>query len=179
MRLTAAPTDGYAGQFQDKKNPDQTLNFYRTGDHLTVETERRPPTELKTLSPTEFTDADSSISAWFTLGADGKATAVRTSKAADAAIYAHVGEAVKRELKPYVRSEAMVPMRDGVKLHVVIVRPTWISAGIPILLERTPYGVDKESASSVYTRRPELAHAGYIFVFEDIRGRYKSKGASR
>ena len=66
VRLTAAQLDGYAGQFQDKKNPDQTLNFYRTGDHLTVETERRPPTELKTLSATEFTDADSSISAWFT-----------------------------------------------------------------------------------------------------------------
>jgi putative CocE/NonD family hydrolase len=177
VRLTAAQLDGYAGQFQDKKNPDQTLNFYRTGDHLTVETERRPPTELKALSATEFTDADSSISAWFTLGADGRATAVRTAKAADAAVYARVGEPVKHEFKPYVRSEAMVPMRDGVKLHVVIVRPTWISAAIPILLERTPYGVDKESASSVYTRRPELAHAGYIFVFEDIRGRYKSEGS--
>ena len=92
-------------------------------------------------------------------------------------MYARVGEPVKHEFKPYVRSEAMVPMRDGVKLHVVIVRPTWISAAIPILLERTPYGVDKESASSVYTRRPELAHAGYIFVFGDIRGRYKSEGS--
>ena len=130
VRLTAAQLDGYAGQFQDKKNPDQTLNFYRTGDHLTVETERRPPTELKTLSATEFTDADSSISALFSLGADGRATAVKTSKAADAAVYVRVGEPVKHEFKPYVRSEAMVPMRDGVKLHVVIVRPTWISAAI-------------------------------------------------
>jgi uncharacterized protein len=85
----------------------------------------------------------------------------------------------KSESKEFTRSEAMVPMRDGVKLHVVILRPTGSeSAGepVPFLMERTPYGVDNNSSKSVNTSKPELATSGYIFVFGDIRGRYKSEG---
>jgi putative CocE/NonD family hydrolase len=43
-------------------------------------------------------------------------------------------------------------------------------------MERTPYGVDGSSQASVNRSKPELAASGYIFVFEDIRGRYKSEG---
>ena len=50
----------------------------------------------------------------------------------------------------YVRSEVMIPMRDGVKLHTVILRPVGSEKGgeaLPFLMTRTPYGVDG------YTRR--------------------------
>jgi putative CocE/NonD family hydrolase len=82
------------------------------------------------------------------------------------------------EAAPYVRTEAMIPMRDGVKLHAVIVRPAGSETGepLPFLMERTPYGVDGYSPASVNRSKPELAASGYIFVFEDIRGRYKSEG---
>lgn len=85
----------------------------------------------------------------------------------------------KAESKEYTRSEAMIPMRDGVKLHVVILRPVGSeSAGepLPFLMERTPYGVDNSSSKSVNATKPELAASGYIFVFGDIRGRYGSEG---
>jgi putative CocE/NonD family hydrolase len=74
----------------------------------------------------------------------------------------------------YVRSEAMIPARDGVKLHAVILRPTGSESGepLPFLMERTPYGVDGYAAAAI----PKLAKSGYIFVFEDIRGRYGSEG---
>src|SRR3984885_10324713 len=81
--------------------------------------------------------------------------------------------------KEYSRSEAMIPMRDGVKLHVVILRPVGSeSAGesIPFLMERTPYGTDGSSSKGVNASKPELASSGYIFVFGDIRGRYESEG---
>jgi putative CocE/NonD family hydrolase len=81
--------------------------------------------------------------------------------------------------KEYVRTEAMVPMRDGAKLHVVILRPAGSeNAGesLPFLMERTPYGVDNNSSRSVNISKPELAASGYIFVYGDIRGRYKSEG---
>src|SRR5579862_6295821 len=81
----------------------------------------------------------------------------------------------KAATKEYTRSEAMVPMRDGVKLHVVILRPLGSeSAGepLPFLMERTPYGVDRNSSKTVNMSKPELAASGYIFVFGDIRGRY-------
>ena len=80
----------------------------------------------------------------------------------------------------YVRSEAMIPMRDGVKLHAVIVRPAGSDAdgvtALPFLMERTPYGVDGYTPRSVPGSKPALAASGYIFVYEDIRGRYGSEG---
>jgi hypothetical protein len=85
----------------------------------------------------------------------------------------------RAESKEYTRSEAMVPMRDGVKLHVVILRPVGSeSTGdpLPFLMERTPYGTDNASSRSVNISKPELAASGYIFVFCDIRGRYQSEG---
>ena len=54
--------------------------------------------------------------------------------------------------------------------------PADISVPLPILLTRTPYGVDGTTRRSFFADRPELAHDGYIYVAEDIRGRYKSEG---
>src|SRR5580704_12508935 len=87
--------------------------------------------------------------------------------------------AQRAEQKEYTRTEAMVPMRDGVKLHVAILRPVGSeSAGepLPFLMERTPYGTENDSSRSVNISKPELAASGYIFVFCDIRGRYQSEG---
>jgi len=69
-------------------------------------------------------------------------------------------------------------MRDGVRLHAEILRPAHIEPGesLPFLLARTPYGVDDFDSESVNQDKPELAASGYIFVYEDIRGRYKSEG---
>ena len=81
--------------------------------------------------------------------------------------------------KEYTRTEAMVPMRDGVKLHVVILRPKHsenTGEPLPFLIERTPYGIDTRTSASVNKNKPELAASGYIFVFGDIRGRYESEG---
>jgi putative CocE/NonD family hydrolase len=81
--------------------------------------------------------------------------------------------------KEYTRTEAMVPMRDGVKLHVVILRPAGSESGgqpLPFLMQRTPYGTDNSSSKGVNAGKPELAASGYIFVFGDIRGRYESEG---
>ena len=83
-------------------------------------------------------------------------------------------------LQAYTRQEAMLPMRDGVRLHAVILRPADLSdapaADLPFLLVRTPYGVDEYDSESVNRDKPELAASGYIFVYEDIRGRYQSEG---
>ena len=80
---------------------------------------------------------------------------------------------------PYVKSEAMVPVRDGAKLHVVMLRPGGsekIGEKLPFLMQRTPYGADQVTSQGLYERKPELMDSGYIFVFADIRGRYESEG---
>ena len=78
--------------------------------------------------------------------------------------------------RPYERTEAMIPMRDGVKLHAVILRPAGGGEALPFLMERTPYGVDHYTSKTVNQGKAELAQSGYIFVYEDIRGRYGSEG---
>jgi putative CocE/NonD family hydrolase len=80
--------------------------------------------------------------------------------------------------RAYTRQEAMIPMRDGIRLHAVILRPAGVPAGetLPFLMYRTPYGVEDFDADSVNQDKPELAASGYIFVYEDIRGRYQSEG---
>jgi putative CocE/NonD family hydrolase len=81
------------------------------------------------------------------------------------------------------RREVMIPMRDGVKLHTVIVRRKGLTSA-PIILTRTPYGADKPTsqahspyASMVMPSADEsLLDAGYIRVYQDVRGRYDSEG---
>ena len=104
------------------------------------------------------------------------------SKPTDAAAEqkARLAEALKNYHGPeYERSEVMIPARDGVLLHTVILRPVdsdKSGAALPFLMTRTPYGVDGASDVAVKLGKQELAISGYIFVFQDIRGRYKSGG---
>lgn len=82
----------------------------------------------------------------------------------------------------YERREVMIPMRDGVKLHTVIIIPKNAKA-LPILLERTPYNADSfaddakpQMRDAVRMANREWADDGYIIVCQDIRGKYGSEG---
>ncbi|MGC2249245.1 MAG: CocE/NonD family hydrolase [Acidobacteriaceae bacterium] len=82
--------------------------------------------------------------------------------------------------------EFMVPMRDGIRLQTVVISRKDQTKPLPILLTRTPYGVptqqdfDKAAAKNgadwVPTNWKELAADGYIFVMQNLRGRFKSEG---
>jgi putative CocE/NonD family hydrolase len=76
------------------------------------------------------------------------------------------------------KREVMIPMRDGVKLHTEIYAPRDAKEALPIFLERTPYGIaamDRGYSPKLYTYEHMFAD-GYVFVFQDIRGRYGSEG---
>ena len=86
----------------------------------------------------------------------------------------------------YVRREVMIPMRDGVKLHTVILVPRG-AKGAPILLTRTPYEADELTTRAHsshlgpslwgYDNATEvIVEGGYIRVVQDIRGKYGSEG---
>ena len=76
----------------------------------------------------------------------------------------------------YIRREALIPMRDGVKLNTVIYSPQKVQAPLPFLFTRTPYGVSDTPSPNKSDYILDMAMEGYIFVFQDIRGRYKSEG---
>ena len=76
----------------------------------------------------------------------------------------------------FTRQEVMIPMRDGVRLQTVILTPTERRGPLPILVTRTPYGVPAEAPSTMPTRWKELAQDGYVMVYQNLRGRFKSEG---
>ena len=95
----------------------------------------------------------------------------------------------QRELAEYIRDkytkrEAMVPMRDGVKLFTSIYEPKNKAQKYPMLLQRTPYtvapyGKDKDGKEQFKTSlgpNALFAREGYIFVYQDVRGRWMSEG---
>jgi putative CocE/NonD family hydrolase len=73
----------------------------------------------------------------------------------------------------------MIPMRDGVKLHVVILRPAGSEKSgepLPFLMERTPYGVDGETSNGVNASKPELARVDTSSCMAIFAGGMKSEG---
>jgi putative CocE/NonD family hydrolase len=91
--------------------------------------------------------------------------------------------AQKESIDSYKKTSAMIPMRDGIKLFTVILIPVGALHPSPVLLQRTPYGaglsdlpddtiISMTKSSAMYS----MAVEGYIFVFQDIRGKYKSQG---
>src|SRR5580658_6942363 len=79
----------------------------------------------------------------------------------------------------YTKYEYRIPMRDGVHLFTSIYVPKDSSKTFPFLIDRTPYSVAPYGVDQ-YRRTlgpaPEFDKAGYIFVFQDVRGRYMSEG---
>ena len=72
-------------------------------------------------------------------------------------------------------TEVMIPMRDGVKLHTTIFVPRGPHPSLPFIFTRTPYGI-AHAAGTLRGYYRALADDGYMFVFQDIRGRYTSEG---
>ena len=84
----------------------------------------------------------------------------------------------------YSKREVMIPMRDGVKLFTSIYEPKDASQKYPIMFDRTPYtvapyGKDKDGKDQFKRSlgpNELFAKEGYIFVYQDVRGRWKSEG---
>jgi putative CocE/NonD family hydrolase len=79
--------------------------------------------------------------------------------------------------KDFEKTEKLITMRDGAKLYTEIYTPRNQTGGaLPIILMRTPYGVTGWFERSTAGFLKELIDDQYIFVFQDIRGRFKSEG---
>ena len=91
---------------------------------------------------------------------------------------------VKQQLLDYRRRELEIPMRDGKKLHTVLLIPNGVTSA-PILLDRTPYNANKRTTAKtggavlsdlLNAAGGDYAAAGYIIAIQDVRGKYKSQG---
>ncbi|MFC1608010.1 CocE/NonD family hydrolase [Candidatus Latescibacterota bacterium] len=79
----------------------------------------------------------------------------------------------------YTKFEYRIPMRDGVKLFTAVYIPNDASKEYPVLMLRTPYSVGPYDADRYKTRlgpSEKYEQEGFIFVFQDVRGRFMSEG---
>src|SRR5579864_8762630 len=80
----------------------------------------------------------------------------------------------------YTKYEYRIPMRDGVHLFTSVYVPKDTSHSYPFLMTRTPYSVGPYGEDHYKTRlgpSDAFERAGYIFLFQDVRGRYQSEGS--
>ncbi len=79
----------------------------------------------------------------------------------------------------YTRKTYKIPMRDGKQLHTIVYSPKDASKTYPILMMRTPYGIhpyEKDLHRFSLGPNKYFAREGYIFAYQDVRGRYMSEG---
>src|SRR4051812_3704866 len=81
---------------------------------------------------------------------------------------------LEEQARQFTRTAQMIPMRDGVKLYTTIYAPKEHKGPLPFILMRTPYGIESRGPKALKEYLKELADEGYLFAFQDIRGRHKS-----
>lgn len=79
----------------------------------------------------------------------------------------------------YTKREVMISMRDGVRLYTAVYEPRHARQASPVLYTRTPYGATpygSRMAPAIWNAWRKYAGQGYIFVVQDVRGRFRSEG---
>jgi len=180
ITLSSAQLGGVTGVYGDPKQPESLISISREDSRIFAEGERTPRFQLFALSPERFVTNDGMAELDFTRDASGRATGFSIKGRAGAGMQ-RVEDTPRKlnHFREYTKQDVMIPARDGVKLHIVILRPAGTEKSgepLPFLMQRTPYGVDGMTSDGVNAAKPELAASGYIFVFGDIRGRYESEG---
>jgi putative CocE/NonD family hydrolase len=176
IKIDPAKFDEFVGQYTFADNPDVVLSFFRAGDKFYVQPTNQARREIFPASDTKFflkvIDADVT----FIRDGQGKVTSVlwRQNGRERTARKTSNQPAVENNV-PFDRREEMIRMRDGVKLHTLIFAPREQKEPLPIIFNRTPYGIESNS-DSINRQYRDFVADGYIFVLQDIRGRYGSEG---
>jgi len=122
--------------------------------------------------------------AWMTIPAAQSSTAQASAAQATRAAAPPAAPRPAYDVRGHYRKSVhMIPMRDGVTLHTTVYAPARTDERFPILLLRTPYGTGPYGADEYRPFLGPSPHSsafeeeGFIFVFQDVRGKFKSEGA--
>src|SRR4051812_44245314 len=178
IKIDPTSFDRYVGRYEDPVTiPDTVFSFFREGDRFFMRVTNSDNIEIVPGSSTKFFLTPMPRgSVEFRVDVNGRVVGALFDQGTPYELK-RMGDTPQADMRiPYKRTEAMIPMRDGVKLFTVILTPENVSEKLPIYMERTPYGVQAWTSGRLNQNRNELAHEHYVFVFQDIRGRYKSDG---
>jgi putative CocE/NonD family hydrolase len=178
IKIEPAKFDAYIGQYEDVADPGgQVFSFLREGEKFYLRVTGYGKLEIFPSAENKFFPKLFPAEAEFVRDASGRITAMIWRQNGGAINMRRIADEPAKDTRvAFKRTEAMIPMRDGVKLFTVIFTPEIQSEALPILLERSPYGVKGWNSDGINRARPELVKDGYVFVVQDIRGRYESEG---
>lgn len=176
--IEARSFDPFVGQYEDSVNLGGTVfSFFREGDRFYLQLTNQDKIEILPSAANKFfLTPGSRGDVEFVRDADGTVTGARFTQGGTFELKKIADAPAKDTRVPFKRTEAMIQMRDGVKLFTVIMTPETQTENLPIYMERTPYGVAGWSSARVNGAKAELVKDGYVFVFQDIRGREDSEG---
>jgi len=83
------------------------------------------------------------------------------------------------EISDYEKQEINIEMRDGALLHTSIYSPSDKAQEYPVIIRRSPYSCSPYGPDTIpasLSHNPKFVESGYIFVFQDVRGRWNSEG---
>lgn len=177
MKIDPKIVDAYIGQYEDKANfPGTVFSFFREGDKFYGRVTNQDKFEMFAMSETKFFAKVVGASGEFVRDEGGRVNGMIWRQGTFVINAKRIADVPEKDNRiAYKRTETSIPMRDGVKLYTVIVTPEKQTEPAAILMVRTPYG-SKGFGSNGANRYPELAKEGYVFVYQDIRGRYESEG---
>jgi putative CocE/NonD family hydrolase len=178
IKIDPASFDAYVGQYEDAVNLGGSIfSFFREGEKYYVQVTNQDRIELFPSAPNQFFLKAFPATAEFVRDPAGRVTGMRWTQGGSVFEMKRIADQPAKDTRvKFTRTEAMIPMRDGVKLFTVILAPENQTENLPIYMERTPYGVAGWNSSRVNGAKAELVKDGYIFVFQDIRGREDSEG---
>jgi uncharacterized protein len=169
--------DEYVGRYGFVTDPEFVLSFWREGDKFFMQATDQLQVDIFPESDRKFFLIIVDAQVTFLRDSQGQVTGATWRQGGrDNATKRISNQPDIRTPKPFERREVMIRMRDGVRLHTLIFVPEKISEPLPILIDRTPYGIDRATSDSINSRYASLVKDGYIFVAQDIRGRYGSEG---
>ena len=175
LEVTAAQLQALAGEYTDPIEPDTPLSFYVDHGKLIEESDRQVPTELTPVSANEFGRAGVKEKIDFTLDANGRSASLTLSTTSGSHLPPNRRACASRLSRlsahrsddPHARrgqaacGDSEAGGHCGAAADPDAAHALWSGWNHP---------------RSFFAQRPELARDGYIYVAEDIRGRYKSEG---
>lgn len=172
VKINPESFDRFAGQYNSDNDPDSIFSVWREDDRFFVQRTDGARIEIFAEGESKFFTRIIDAQVIFEPGS----LVLRQPDGSREALKKISDKPIIEVLETFERRENMVPMRDGVRLHTLVFRPMNATEKVPIILHRTPYGVGDFNSLAVNRHHKELVKDGYIFVLQDIRGRYKSEG---
>jgi uncharacterized protein len=169
--------DEYVGQYAFATNPDVLLSFFREDEKYYVHVANRGRYQIFPETTTKFLVNVLDADVTFVRDQQGKVTGLLWRQDTKTTPATKIGDRpVIDHPVVFERREEMIRMRDGVRLHTLIFAPKSQQDVLPIIMSRTPYGIAESTSDSINRRYRDFIRDGYVFVLQDIRGRYASEG---